>query len=266
MDERLNEPVVPAGEPAAPQPEAVPQPVAAPPAAQREPAPRRVGSTTMGLALIAAGLFILCVYFVPGFPAITVLKLAPLVLVALGAEMVWRSRRGERVRYDLLSIFISLILLGAGCVASLIPMVAEYYRPGQYDMVRQQAKQEVNACLDGSQVYRADVYVSLNGELGLTDEQARQTARVSCELELYGPFDSTEAFAEACRQQAEKLQPLDLESLYFSWSNDNQTMTLWMDPVLSPQATAEQLASQVQVETNMTDDEIGVDEGTYENA
>lgn len=264
MDERLNQPAAPAGEPAAPQPEAVP-PMAAP-AARREPPPRRVGSTTMGLALIAAGLFILCVYFVPGFPAITVLKLAPLVLVALGAEMVWRSRRGERVRYDLLSIFISLILLGAGCVASLIPMVAEYYRPGQYEMVRQQAKQEVNACLDGSLVYRADVYVSLNGELGLTDEQALQTARVSCEMELYGPFDSTEAFAEACRQQTEALQSVGLTSLYFSWGDETQTMTLWLDPVLAPQASTEQLAAQVQVQSNMTDDEVGVDEGSYENA
>ena len=261
MEERLNESTICPGEPAA-----APQPAAEPPAARREPPPRRVGSFTMGLALIAAGLFILCVYFVPGFPAVAVLKLAPLVLIALGAEMLWRGRRGERVRYDLVSIFISLILLGAGCVASLVPMVVEYYRPGQYETVRQQAKQDVNACLDGSLVYRADVYVSLNGELGLTDEQARQAARVSCEMELYGPFDSTEAFAEACRQQAEALQGADLASLYFTWSDDSQTMTLWLDPVLAPQAGAEQLAAQVRVESNMTDDEIGVDEETCENA
>ena len=256
MEERLNESTICPEEPAA-----APQPAAEPPAARREPPPRRVGSFTMGLALIAAGLFILCVYFVPGFPAVAVLKLAPLVLIALGAEMLWRGRRGERVRYDLVSIFISLILLGAGCVASLVPMVVEYYRPGQYETVRQQAKQDVNACLDGSLVYRADVYVSLNGELGLTDEQARQAARVSCEMELYGPFDSTEAFAEACRQQAEKLQELNLSDLYFSWNGGDETWVLWLEPVLAPQATAEQLASQVKVEPNVT-----VDEESYENA
>ena len=216
---------------------------------------RWVGSTTMGLALIAAGLFILCVYFVPGFPAVTVFKLAPLVLVALGAEMIWRSRRGERVRYDLLSIFISLILLGAGCVASLVPMLAEYYQPGQYEAVRQQAEQEIDACLDGSEVYRADVFVNLSEAPGLTDEQARQKARVSCEIRLYGPFDTAEAFAEACRQQAEKLQGLNLTELYFSWNGGDETWILWLDPALAPQATAEQLAGEIQVEPNMTVDE-----------
>ena len=249
MDEHLNQS-------AAPNPE----PVTAPPAARREPPPRRVGSTTMGLALIAAGLFILCVYFVPGFPAVTVFKLAPLVLVALGAEMIWRSRRGERVRYDLLSIFISLILLGAGCVASLVPMLAEYYQPGQYEAVRQQAEQEIDACLDGSEVYRADVFVNLSEAPGLTDEQARQKARVSCEIRLYGPFDTAEAFAEACRQQAEKLQGLNLTELYFSWNGGDETWILWLDPALAPQATAEQLAGEIQVEPNITVDEA------YENA
>lgn len=244
MDEHLNQS-------AAPNPE----PVTTPPAARREPPPRRVGSTTMGLALIAAGLFILCVYFVPGFPAVTVFKLAPLVLVALGAEMIWRSRRGERVRYDLLSIFISLILLGAGCVASLVPMLAEYYQPGQYEAVRQQAEQEIDACLDGSEVYRADVFVNLSEAPGLTDEQARQKARVSCEIRLYGPFDTAEAFAEACRQQAEKLQELNLTELYFSWNGGDETWILWLDPALAPQATAEQLAGEIQVEPNMTVDE-----------
>lgn len=250
MDEHLNQSAAPNSEP-----------VTALPAARREPPPRRVGSTTMGLALIAAGLFILCVYFVPGFPAVTVFKLAPLVLVALGAEMIWRSRRGERVRYDLLSIFISLILLGAGCVASLVPMLAEYYQPGQYEAVRQQAEQEIDACLDGSEVYRADVFVNLSDAPGLTDEQARQKARVSCEIRLYGPFDTAEAFAEACRQQTEKLQGLNLTELYFSWNGGDETWVLWLDPALALQASAGQLAAQVQLETNRTVDEEG-----YENA
>ena len=244
MDEHLNQSAAPS-----------PEPVTTPPAARREPPPRRVGSTTMGLALIAAGLFILCVYFVPGFPAVAVLKLAPLVLIALGAEMLWRGRRGERVRYDLVSIFISLILLGAGCVASLVPMVAEYYQPGQYEAVRQQAEQEIDACLDGSEVYRADVFVNLSEAPGLTDEQARQKARVSCEIRLYGPFDTAEAFAEACRQQAEKLQGLNLTELYFSWNGGDETWILWLDPALAPQATAEQLAGEIQVEPNTTVDE-----------
>ena len=227
----------------------------------QEPPPRRVGSMTMGLALIAAGLCILGIYFVPGFPAVTVLKLAPLVLVALGAEMLWRSRSGARVRYDLVGVCISLVLLGAGCVASLVPMVLEYYRPGQYEMVRAAAQRQVDACLDGAQVYRAQVTVALNGRPGMTDEQARQEARIYCDVELYGPFDSAEAFAAACQAQARALEPADLSGLYVSWGDGSRTMTLWLDPALALQASAGQLAAQVQLETNGTVDEEG-----YENA
>lgn len=220
-------------------------------------APRRVGSVTMGLALIAAGLCILGVYFVPGFPAVTVFKLAPLVLVVLGAEMVWRSRRGERVRYDLASLLISLILLGAGCVASLVPMVLEYYRPGQYETVRAAAQREVDACLDGSLVYRARAYVDLNGRPGLTDEQARQAADIRCELDLYGPYDTAEAFAAACQAQARALEPVGLSSLYVRWDGQDQSLSLWLDPALAGSANAASLAARVQVETTGEGDVTG---------
>ena len=229
---------LPAGAPA-------PQPASGP----ARDARRRVGTFSMGLALIGCGLCVLAAYFVPDFPILTAFKLAPLVLVALGGEMVWHGLRQEAVRYDLLSLFITLVLLGAGCVASLVPLVADYYQPGRYETVRSQIERQVVACLDGSKVYRADVFVSLSGQLGLTDQEALEAASVSCELVLYGPYDTPEAFAADCLDQMRALEGVQLENLWFGWVGDAVEPTVQLVPALAGQADAADLAARVQVTT-----------------
>lgn len=245
---------LPAGAPVS-QPASGPQPAFVP----ARDARRRVGTFSMGLALIACGLCALAAYFVPGFPILTALKLAPLALVALGGEMVWHGLRQEAVRYDLLSLFLTLALLGAGCVASLVPLVVDYYQPGRYEMVRGQIERQVDACLDGSRVYQANVFVSLSGQLGLTDQEALEAASASCELELYGPYDTPEAFAADCLDQTRALEGVRLENLQFRWRGDAAEMTLQLDPALAGQADAADLAARVRVETLEAGDTL--DEG-----
>ena len=74
------------------QPETAPAPAPAP---ARRPPVRRVGTVTLGLSLIVTGLAITAYFFVPGFDIIFVAKLAPLVLVFLGAEVLWASVRSK---------------------------------------------------------------------------------------------------------------------------------------------------------------------------
>lgn len=51
---------------------------------------RRVGSLTLGACLIAAGVFFLLYFFVPGFDVQLTLKIAPAVaLVLLGCEVLF---------------------------------------------------------------------------------------------------------------------------------------------------------------------------------
>lgn len=237
--DKISSSALPAGAPA-------PQPAF--PAPPRD-ARRRVGTLSLGLALIACGLGVLAAYFVPDFPVLTALKLAPLVLVALGGEMVWHGLRQEAVRYDLLSLFITLILLGAGCLAALVPLAVDYYQPGRYETVRDHFSEQVDARLDGGKVWQADVYVSLSGRLGLTDQEALEEATASCEVELYGPYDTPEAFAADCLTQLQALEGVRLESVWFRWRNDQTEMTLEADPALARQASADLLAGRVQVET-----------------
>lgn len=56
---------------------------------------RRVGSFTLGVCLIAAGIFFLLAYFVPGFDWQLALKIAPAAgLILLGGEVLFFAARG----------------------------------------------------------------------------------------------------------------------------------------------------------------------------
>ena len=110
MDLPTNEQPAPVSEPAPAAEQAAPAPVPVLPAPPRRPPVRRVGTVTLGLSLIVTGLAITAYFFVPGFDIISVAKLAPLVLVFLGAEVLWASarRKGEeRLRLDFLAAFVS---------------------------------------------------------------------------------------------------------------------------------------------------------------
>lgn len=100
---------------------AVPQTPPAPqPAPPRPASVRRVGTLTLGVALIIVGLS-LCAYMIwPSFNIILVMKFVPVLLVILGLELLYYNAKykAERVRYDFMSTFLcAIIFLGAfGCV------------------------------------------------------------------------------------------------------------------------------------------------------
>ena len=84
MDETRNDAPL-TGE--APQP-AKPQPL------------RRVGSFTLGVCLIAAGIFFLLAYFVPGVDWKLMLKIAPAAgLILLGGEVLFFAARPLEIRF-----------------------------------------------------------------------------------------------------------------------------------------------------------------------
>lgn len=79
---------------------------------EQNPPVRRVGSLTLGICLIAAGVFFLLYYFVPGFNWLLTLKIAPAAgLILLGCEVLYFACKPERWKYDFLSVFICLVLM-----------------------------------------------------------------------------------------------------------------------------------------------------------
>lgn len=75
---------------------------------------RRVGTFTLGVVLVTAGLGMLASLLWPALEIGWLLKLSPLILVALGTEVLLSARGGGRVRYDWLGMLLCFLLVGAG--------------------------------------------------------------------------------------------------------------------------------------------------------
>ena len=184
-----------------------PAPKAPRPAAPDRPI-RRVGSITLGFALIAAGAFFLLFYFWPAFNWQLVLKLAPaLALVLLGCEVLYSAARPGRWKYDFLSVFACLALMGGAFCLAFVPVVWE--RMGPARSIREQ--QLTDGYID--QLYsdlesqagqirlkdlRGNVYLNTVDEEPERLDLSGHTARLYLRVELYGPYEGGEDFAADC--------------------------------------------------------------------
>ena len=57
---------------------------------EQPPKPRRVGTLTLGFVLVTAGVLMLVSMFYPKADLTWALKGSPVILIALGAETLWR--------------------------------------------------------------------------------------------------------------------------------------------------------------------------------
>ena len=257
MDETRNDAPL-TGE--APQP-AKPQPL------------RRVGSFTLGVCLIAAGIFFLLTYFVPDFPTQPVLRIIPAAgLVMLGGEVLFFAARPGRWKYDFWSVLACLVLM-AGCFGlSLLPVVWDELGPE-----RNQASMKL------SQQYTADAYAQIRksdpdatvkdisgnvylytGAVKTLEDIDGGSGYVTLDVELSGSYGSAEQFAQACRSMTDAVQQCrpQPDTLIFAWSPDNdpeeslgtgtlqqvERYTLELVGIAQLDWTADQMAKQTEVQ------------------
>lgn len=91
-----------------------------------EPRQRRVGTFTLGVVLVIAGLGMLAAMFYPRFQPEWLLKASPCILILLGVETLLSARGGGRVKYDWLGMLLCFILTGAAlCMYCAAWWVAE---------------------------------------------------------------------------------------------------------------------------------------------
>lgn len=188
------------------------QPGSVPPP-ERKPAEkplRRVGSLTLGACLIAAGVFFLLYFFVPGFDVQLTLKIAPAVaLVLLGCEVLFFAARPGRWKYDFVSVLVCLVLMaGCFCMAMLPLLWDELSGENQQTMNRlsTQAIDELySACKQDAQdiaIQNISGWLYLNGAKAETLQQAAALpagdACLTLTVELFGPYDSAADFARDC--------------------------------------------------------------------
>lgn len=250
------------------------EPETRPEAAKLQDAPRRrVGSLTLGACLVAAGIFFLCYYFVPGFDWQLVVRIAPAAaLVLLGCEVLFFAARPGRWKYDFVSVLVCLVLIACCFGLSLLPAVWDEIDParGQNEMKLSkayttqvyEALRKENPDLRLRDVY-TDLYLYANSVDDLQELQPSD-GHLSLTVMLYGPYDSTGAFAQDCRSvagtvRAGTLQP---DELRIVWSPDNdpgqsldsgtlqrvEQYTLELDGTVQLDWTADEMERQVEVQ------------------
>lgn len=96
---------------------------------------RRVGSITCGILMIVFGILFLVHMFYPPLSLGTIMKLWPLILVALGVEMVAanRNQKGEGegvLKYDKGAVFLVFLLAcfaaGMGILEYFMNLYTQY--------------------------------------------------------------------------------------------------------------------------------------------
>lgn len=85
---------------------------------------RRAGTFTLGVTLVVFGLVALAAMFLPHPEQIKTLalwslRLSPLILIALGTEVLLAARGGSKVKYDWLGMLLCFLLVCAAlCMAA----------------------------------------------------------------------------------------------------------------------------------------------------
>lgn len=235
------------------RPQGAPQPRRAQKMRQERPKVRRVGFFTLGIALILTGGCIAASMILPDFPLFTVAKLAPLVLVALGVEVLWaNARKGDaQLKYDLLSMFVCFVLICASMGAATLPILLRYYGPDREYTERrleQELEEQLNEKLPDGIVLDGYSYVDLNRmefdrEMTLADLKTEDLVRVN--LTLAGAYADENAFAEACAQMLPALRELGVDQVDFHSENGDDQWELQIGGPFQMNASAQELAVQV---------------------
>lgn len=190
-----------------------------PAAAQAEPV-RRVGSVTLGICLITAGIFFLAYHFLPNFDAPLVLKIVPAAgLVLLGCEVLYYATRPQRGKYDFVSVFVCLVLMACCFGLTLLPLVWEQIDPDNQLVAQKLSDDYQRSVYEKFQQEAPDIrlkdmgcWVELyrydGGEGKLTSDN---TETLELNVWLQGPYDSAEAFAKDCRRLTNVAQQMEVQ-------------------------------------------------------
>ena len=239
----------------------------------KQPPLRRVGSFTLGVCLIAAGTFFLLTYFVPGFPTQPVLRIVPAAgLVLLGGEVLFFAARPGRWKYDFWSVLICLMLMGGCFCLSLLPVVWEEISPQRRQTELRLGQEYTAEAYDWIKTAAPEVRVKdIRGNAYLYSSKT-ETLRdldagdghLSLTVELFGGYDSVQAFAQDCRRVTDAVQQCSAlpDELRIAWSPDNdpeeslgtgtlqqvEQYTLELVGIAQLDWTADQMAKQTEVQ------------------
>ncbi len=167
------------------------------------------GRITLGIALIIVGVLITAGLFMPSMDLTKLAKFAPLILVALGLEILVSSiRHGDRqVKVGFGMVILCLFLIGGSVCFSLLPEVWKVFNPEERAAVvreESQKEREIYAQIDPTSVRHLHVYAIANSY------GPESNIEWNADVQLSDQFESKEQFSAAA---AEILQILAKEDI-----------------------------------------------------
>lgn len=210
------------------------------------PRPRYVGRFTLGICLILVGVVITASMLVPDLNLLWFAKLLPLVLVALGLEILISSLRkdGRPVKVGFGTTLLCLVLIGGSVLAAMLPGLWKYFGPEQRakeQQIQNQIERVIYEQIDPAAFEQIQVLVNF--------WDLDPDPHVRIDASLAGEFESAEAFAQKALplvQAAASYNDLEIDALYINSNDAYGNWSLSFDPVYPWKDTpAEALAQKV---------------------
>lgn len=220
---------------------------------------RRVGSVAFALVLIAAGVLLIVYQFVPQFDLLKILKFSPVILIALGIEMlVYSARPDVKVKFDWLAMLGTAFTLCVVGTAALLPLAISQWGPARnyaQNRIESQKADAMYSALTADPALKAKLN-SLNVDVWFNhDTHGDYTLQSGddCILNaaLQGPYADAEVFAADCMAIMQAAADNNIGFTIYRFSADEDTddgVSYYLDCVASYPAglTAAQVAQRVQ--------------------
>lgn len=234
---------------------------------EKEEAPQvyRVGTLTLGFALIVSGIFLFMSLFngpasLESIDYMLIARFSPVLIIMLGLEIIIGHVRakGGKIKYDLFSGFICLCIAACSLMASFMPYALEYYGPEREQagrVMNSLFEEQVVTALAGEEIFDVSAYFFFRGSAypanpTLEDLQAQDSAYIGLDI----PYCETkEEFADEALRLINLLQEetsvpvgvIALQSLYA----DGRSFYVNIDRPFAFKLTAENIAQRT-VSTN----------------
>lgn len=249
------------------------------------PKVRRVGMLTMSLSLIALGIALVLWVFMPSIDIVFIARLSPIVLVLLGIEILVTTviYKGDKIRYDVLSVLVSILLIMCSLTAALVPQFSIRERQAQSssDRIANELEEASFELLrdKGYNITNVDWYVNVDAwapEPVLELDEITINDHVQVRV-MFAPnaYKSAEEFAEGCKELSEILTALahhvDYASFYTYDDSDamyptgDTRYTLYLDSRWKFDAPPAELTQLVYEEHWMPEERYYVSQWEYED-
>ena len=219
---------------------------------------RRVGSIAFALVLIAAGVLLIVYQFVPQFDLLKILKFSPVILIALGIEMlVYSARPDVKVKFDWLAMLGTAFTLCVVGTAALLPLAISEWNPARdyaQNRIESQKADAMYSAMTADPALKAKLN-SLNVEVHFFHEaDGDYTLQSGDDCILYaalqGPYADAETFAADCMAVMQRAADDGLGFTCYHFNADEDTddgISYYLDCVASYPAglTAAQVARRV---------------------